>query len=330
MQDYYHAIEEKLIPEASPAQTVELGFAEGEDAPPVENLPEGADASKIESYSYPRLDRLLAQAIKQQVVQDVTQSASQADTKKGGGKKDAKKGAPVEEDKPVEDSVYVKEMRDAIKVEKSILRYRLVQIRNWTLQQLKDLRQSALDLYRMLEDWILVSQKVEMDAIEEMCIVIKDSIEEEKKIQDELRIKFMDFTVDQGVLNYINPPPPKLPEYEEITEDRFTIPQLQLLHQEFKMLETLNNGDANIKVTFMESMLNSRQNVSKSFRGIRSGLPKLWHDMEMYEIQKILRNLDPNSTGYINWKKFMSYLVLLTSTVMGEVDAQTLKNAADE
>lgn len=65
LHDYYHAIEEKLIPEAPPSQTAELGFADGDDAPLVENLPEGADAGKIESYAYPRLDRLLAQAIKQ-------------------------------------------------------------------------------------------------------------------------------------------------------------------------------------------------------------------------------------------------------------------------
>ena len=48
----------------------------------------------------------------------------------------------------------------------------------------------------MLEDWIFVAQKAEMDAIDEMCMVIKDSIEEETKIQSELRINFMDFTVD--------------------------------------------------------------------------------------------------------------------------------------
>lgn len=64
VHDYYHAIEEKLIPEAPPASIVEIGFAEGEEAPAVENLPEGADATKIESYSFPRLDRLLAMAIK--------------------------------------------------------------------------------------------------------------------------------------------------------------------------------------------------------------------------------------------------------------------------
>ena len=38
----------------------------------------------------------------------------------------------VVEIKVIEESLYVKEMKEAIKVEKSILRFRLVQIRNWT------------------------------------------------------------------------------------------------------------------------------------------------------------------------------------------------------
>jgi len=55
-------------------------------------------------------------------------------------------------------------------------------VRNWALSQLRETRQTSLDLYKMLEDWIYVAQKAEMDAIEEMCVVIKDSIEEETKI----------------------------------------------------------------------------------------------------------------------------------------------------
>jgi len=63
LHDYYHAIEEKLIPEAPPVQTTELIF---EDEPPaVESIAEGADITQLESYSYPRIDRLLAMAIKQ-------------------------------------------------------------------------------------------------------------------------------------------------------------------------------------------------------------------------------------------------------------------------
>ena len=245
MWDYYHAIEEKLIPEPPAANYVEIGFPDGEEPPAVENLADGADASKIESYTFPRLDRLLAMAIKQQVVPDVTQVQAAADPKKGGAKKADKKGAPAqEEEKAVEESIYVKEMRDAIKVEKSILRYRLVQVRNWALQQLKSLRSNALGLYKMLEDWIFVAQKTEMDAIEEMTMVIKDSIEEESKIQSELRICFMDFTVDQGTLNYITPPPPKHAPQEEIKPTRFSIPQIKFFVDELNDIEKISStGD---------------------------------------------------------------------------------------
>ena len=141
LQDYYHAVEEKLIPEAPAASTVEIAF-DGEEAPPIEQLAEGQDPNKLESYAYPRLDRLLALALKQQVVPDVTQVITSADAKKGG-KKDAKKGGggpAADEEKTTEDSVYVKEMREAIRIEKGILRYRLVQVRNWSLEQLKSRR----------------------------------------------------------------------------------------------------------------------------------------------------------------------------------------------
>ena len=41
---------------------------------------------------------------------------------------------------------------------------------------------------------------------------------------DELRIKFMDFFVDKNILNYIDPPLPKLAAMEEDKSSRFNIP----------------------------------------------------------------------------------------------------------
>lgn len=233
LQDYYHAVEEKLIPESSPAQLVELTFPEGED-PSFESIAEGADATALESYAFPRLDKLLTMALKQQVVPDVTHLAAAADPKKGGAKKaDPKKGAakPVDDAATTvdEESVYVKEMKESIKTEKSILRFRLVQIRNWALTNLKQNRQTAIDLYKKLDDWIFVAQKAEMDSIDEMCIVFKDAIESETKIQDELCIQFMDFTVDKSILNFITPPPPKLEYMEDKRDYKFNIPQLKSL-----------------------------------------------------------------------------------------------------
>jgi len=68
-------------------------------------------------------------------------------------------------------------MREAIKVEKSILRFRLTQVRNWALKRLKHQREQSIKIYQKLDDWINVSSKTENDAIDEVCDVIKEAIE---------------------------------------------------------------------------------------------------------------------------------------------------------
>lgn len=73
-------------------------------------------------------------------------------------------------------------MKAAIKIEKSILRYRLTQIRNWTLKRVREMRSKAIRVYLKLEDWVLVSSKTENDAVDEMCAIIKRAIEDETKI----------------------------------------------------------------------------------------------------------------------------------------------------
>ena len=88
----------------------------------------------------------------------------------------------MEDEKSIEESIFNREMKEAIRVEKSILRFRLVQIRNWTHYRLQESRTAAIRLYKKLDDWIQVAQKAEMDAIEEMCTVVKDTTESETKI----------------------------------------------------------------------------------------------------------------------------------------------------
>ena len=145
LHDYYHTIEEKLIPEAPESNTVDLMNPESE-LPDVEKCTDGADAGVIESYSFLRLDDFFKKAIKAQVVPDVTAGAA-ADAGKKGGKKDPKAKAGGDENKSIEESIYVKEMKESIKTEKSIFRFRICQIRNWALNRLKHQRKLSLEIY---------------------------------------------------------------------------------------------------------------------------------------------------------------------------------------
>ena len=43
----------------------------------------------------------------------------------------------------------------------------------------------------------------------------------------------MDFCVDEKIMNYIEPPPERLPAMEELRPDRFNIEELKTLVKEF-------------------------------------------------------------------------------------------------
>lgn len=202
---------------------------------------------------------------------------------KKGAKKEVKKGAAKVEDDSVavEESQYVKEMREAIKTEKSILRFRLVQIRNWALRNLRQNKTAAIDLYKKLDDWVFVAQKAEMDSIEEMCMVIKEAVEDESKIQDELCIQFMDFTVNGEVMNFITPPPPKLEAMEDRRDNRFTVPQLEGLYGEFARIEAFQGGDPLFSIQTLCQTLMNKLNYSRSFGGYLNAMPKCWEGIDL-------------------------------------------------
>ena len=168
-----------------------------------------------------------------------------------------------------------------------------------------------------------MAQKAEMDAIEEMCIVIKDSIEEETKIQSELRINFMDFTVDQGVLNYITPPPPKHPPLEEKVSNRFTIPQIKQVIEELiqiKKFSAIDGGDM-MRLQPLYNFFKSRKNNANSFQGDSTALPQSFLDMEMTQFMALIRNLAADTKGYIDYRQLLTYFILLCSEIPNQDQA---------
>lgn len=140
IQDYYHVIENKLVPDPPEKQNYEL-VAVNEDGtieelPPVyETSPEG------ENEVYPRLNKLYERALKSQALPEITSTPPGAGAvvdKKA--KKDPKKQA--EEEAP-EIFFYEEEMKQAIKTEKAVLRFRVTMIRNWALNLMKEIRQKS-------------------------------------------------------------------------------------------------------------------------------------------------------------------------------------------
>lgn len=229
----------------------------------------------------------------------------------------------------MEESTYVKEMRNAIKVEKSILRFRLTQIRNWALQRLRDIRSKAIKVYTKLEDWVHVANKAENDAVEEMCTILKRAIEEERKIQDELRIKFMDFCVDEKIMNFIEPPPEKLPAMEQVRPDRFSIRQLTTLVNELEELsKQFGDGANGIPIKVIADLFVRKLENSKTLQDDGS-LPEEWWRLAEYDFQNIVRNFDSKGHGTLNWKQFATFIILLKSNLPSDKDLENFKRDFD-
>lgn len=70
--------------------------------------------------------------------------------------------------------------------------------------------------------------------------------------------------------------------------------------------------------------------LSAGFISARSGLPEAWNTMNLYQVQSILRNLDPMNTGYFNWKRLYTYVILLKSPIPNAEDLALIERLADE
>jgi hypothetical protein len=282
LQDYYYAIEEKLIPEPPPAYTVDLITADDE-LPPIE--------AEGEPDSFPRLDKLYERSIKAQILPEVVTGGAGAAAKggapppKGGKAPEAKK-----EEENNEPTIYQKELKDGINNEKAVLRYRLTLIRNWAIKRLKELRARSNQVYEKLDDWILVAEKAEQDAVVEMENVIKDAIETETKLQHELRIRYMDFFMDEKILNFLDPPPEILEAKEDVREERFNIAQLTSFTNDL-MSNTLEGSDLIDNATLIDILI--RKTVNLYLLSFRKMLVPLMMLMEFQLSGKT--SLSPNS-----------------------------------
>ena len=300
LYDYYFAIEERLIndPPESLHYDLMTYSAEGgtEELPPVFNKEgDGQDAKE----NYPRLNKLYEKALKSQVLPEfecTPPGGSGADKKAPPKGKDPKKG-PTEDEKQ-EKYFYDQELKDAIEVEKSVIRFRLTMVRNWALNLMKEIRSKSSKCFDKLATWIEVAFKAETDAILELEKVIKRSIEKEEKLQFELRIKGMDFHFDQKFLNFQDPPPEIFPAREEPVPNRFNIKQLESLINE--LIISSENGQIKNEY-FIELMMSKTKNAT-SFDD-NNGVPQILKTLSKSDYEFIVKSFDLILSGSISLKK---------------------------
>jgi hypothetical protein len=300
LQDYYYAIEDRLVSDPPEKLNYEIVVKNEdgttEELPPIfDKEGEGEEAKEV----YPRLDKLFEKALKAQTLPELESTppgGTAAIDKKGGKAKDPKKGAV--DDENTEKFFYDQELQDAVGTEKAVLRFRLTLIRNWALNLMREIRSKSHKCYSKLDTWIKVAFKAETDAIIEKEKIIKCSIEEELKLQHELKIKGMDFYLDEKFLNFEDPPPEILPSREEFQDNRFTIKQLESLVNEF----IVSSQDGLIKNDYFVDLLMSRTRNSIKFAD-ENGVPLVLRQCGRSDYELLIKAYDAKFTGNISLKK---------------------------
>lgn len=65
-----------------------------------------------------------------------------------------------------------------------------------------------------------------------------------------------------------------------------------------------------MQVVELASLLFSKVKLSLTFNGFDSGMPELWNKLALQDMVGIVRMLDPENVGYVNWKTLFTYMAL--------------------
>ena len=245
-EDYYAAKDGLAMQEVS-EEALFAAIVDGANLPEVED---------VEAGNFPRLEALFQSAMAvltgETVVMGGAKDAKGRKDAKKEAKKDAGKKKKEAETKVVEENKELTALREN---EKNILRFRLAVLKEFSERRLKEIRSDSKQLYQRLHDWIRVTIKCQREATNQLSMQLRDAIEEERKIQEELRMKSIDLVRDGKALYFIVPPPKPLPAIELPTESRFTVAQLHSLIEDLRML---CNSEGLIDLGLLIAMLSKK------------------------------------------------------------------------
>ncbi|KAJ1512515.1 Sperm flagellar protein 2, partial [Coelomomyces lativittatus] len=110
-----------------------------------------------------------------------------------------------------ENNEYIK----AIRGEESLLRFRFMRICDVAVENLKEVRNRSIELYSHLDDRIGVNFRGEIAAVKNLVVYVKQAIELELKLPNELCLNGQEFKIDLSYMMFEPEPPPNPPSPKE-------------------------------------------------------------------------------------------------------------------
>eukprot|EP00842_Homolaphlyctis_polyrhiza_P001414 jgi/Hompol1/2273/HPOL_002152-RA len=234
----------------------------------------------------------------------------------------------IPESEPVQQPEHVR----AIETEEQVVKYHLERIRQHAVDHLKELRTKGFEAFIQLDDWIGTRFQAEMDAARDMMNLIKEAIESEAKLPNQLILEGEKFQIDFGTLT-LEPEPEPRPEspVEKICcvedggaksahsfawchlmdlvmvatsrfpsnemPDQFTVLQLLNLARQLRIIAP--SGKIPCKHFYDYIVKTAALSSSTDL------LPESYCTADPQQFQQICYILDPFETGFLSWRKFL-------------------------
>lgn len=193
------------------------------------------------------------------------------------------------------------EFFSSVTAEEEAAKTRLDLIRIHASGVLQDLRNKAEAAYKDMEDWLGARFLKEMESIDHMSQLMRNSIEQKEPLKEEIQIFQEDFLIRTSKQIVRSPTPPPRPMAEENILDldggvQFTVQQLSQVHQQLINLAPSGRIATRVFVDMLEDLT--------SLTAGEEILPDKWMDLNTGQLEAISQQVAPFGE-HVEWLAFL-------------------------
>lgn len=133
-----------------------------------------------------------------------------------------------------------------------------------------------------------------------------DAIEQERKLQEQIKLTNYDMIVSEKILNFHTPPPVIRPAIEQLQDHRFLISDLIRIQRE---LQALTNFAGLIET---KDFLRYLSVLTKYAPGLLT-LPDQWKKLSVETLEETAARFDPQLTGKVSMRQIFTMICLQAS-----------------
>ena len=212
-------------------------------------------------------------------------------------------------------------LENALSKEQEVFKSRVNLLKNWTKNRIEEMESKAKLAWENSENWIYAAINAENEAVQKVCDIAKEAIENQTKLQPLLELQVFDAIQDHSKLTFQVPAPSPLPPSESRNPFRIPVSQLHSIVKELAQYPHL------VSKQTLTNILARRTCFSRVTTSLGS-LPSYWLQLGESKIVSLLSSFDYSGNSYLDWRDLANSLVLLEALPVSQEEVDLLVQQA--